>query len=94
MADGEARSGAGHLQAGRTYAGVEGPLERVCLGFGVIYSGSSATSNALSLWQPQILKSFGLTNLQTGLLNMIPFGIACVFMVFWRWRRTNPESAS
>jgi MFS family permease len=40
----------------------------------VIYSGSSATSNALSLWMPQILKSFGLSNLETGLLNMIPFG--------------------
>jgi len=49
----------------------------------LIYAGSSATSNALSLWQPQILKSFGLTNLQTGLLNMIPFGIASVFMILW-----------
>ena len=49
----------------------------------LIYCGSSATSNALSLWQPQILKSFGLSNLQTGLLNMIPFGIACVFMILW-----------
>ncbi|MDP4024823.1 MFS transporter [Methylobacterium sp. NEAU 140] len=52
----------------------------------LIYSGSSATSNALSLWQPQILKSFGLTNLQTGLLNMIPFGIASAFMIFWGLR--------
>lgn len=52
----------------------------------LIYSGSSATSNALSLWQPQILKSFGLSNLETGLLNMIPFGIASVFMVFWGLR--------
>ena len=49
----------------------------------LIYAGSSATSNALSLWQPQILKSFGLTNMQTGLLNMIPFGIASVFMILW-----------
>ena len=52
----------------------------------VIYSGSSATSNALSLWMPQILKSFGLSNLETGLLNMIPFGIASVFMIFWGLR--------
>jgi sugar phosphate permease len=52
----------------------------------LIYSGSSATSNALSLWQPQILKSFGLSNLETGLLNMIPFGIASAFMVFWGLR--------
>ena len=27
----------------------------------LVYSGASATSNALSLWQPQILKSYGLT---------------------------------
>ena len=52
----------------------------------LIYAGSSATSNALSLWQPQILKSFGLTNLQTGLLNMIPFGIASIFMILWGMR--------
>lgn len=52
----------------------------------VIYAGSSATSNTLSLWMPQILKSFGLSNLQTGLLNMIPFGIASVFMIVWGLR--------
>ncbi len=52
----------------------------------IIYSGSSATSNTLSLWMPQILKSFGLGNMETGLLNMIPFGIASVFMIFWGLR--------
>ena len=49
----------------------------------VVYCGSSATSNALSIWQPQILKSFGLTTWETGLLNMIPFGIAAAFMILW-----------
>lgn len=52
----------------------------------IVYAGSSATSNTLSLWMPQILKSFGLSNTQTGLLNMIPFGIASVFMIFWGLR--------
>jgi len=52
----------------------------------IIYAGSSATSNTLSLWMPQILKSFGLSNLETGLLNMIPFGIASVFMIYWGLR--------
>lgn len=52
----------------------------------LIYMGSSATSNTLSLWMPQILKSFHLTDMQTGLLNMIPFGIAAVFMIFWGLR--------
>jgi MFS family permease len=49
----------------------------------LVYSGASATSNALSLWQPQILKSFGLSNFETGLLNAIPFGVASVAMIFW-----------
>ncbi|MGE8484338.1 MFS transporter [Pseudomonas sp. FP1740] len=52
----------------------------------IIYMGSSATSNTLSLWMPQILKSFHLSNMQTGLLNMIPFGMAAAFMIFWGLR--------
>lgn len=52
----------------------------------LIYMGSSATSNTLSLWMPQILKSFHLSNMQTGLLNMIPFGMAAAFMIFWGMR--------
>lgn len=53
------------------------------LALAIIYAGSSATSNALSLWQPQILKSFGLTTMETGLLNGIPFAVASVTMVLW-----------
>lgn len=49
----------------------------------LVYSGASATSNALSLWQPQIIKSFGLTNMETGLLNSVPFAVASVAMIYW-----------
>lgn len=49
----------------------------------LIYAGASGASQCLSLWQPQIIKSFGLTNMQTGMLNMIPFGIASVLMILW-----------
>lgn len=56
---------------------------RYVLALAIIYAGSSATSNALSLWQPQILKSFGLTTMQTGLLNGIPFAVASITMVLW-----------
>ena len=52
----------------------------------VIYMSISATSNTLSLWMPQILKSFHLTDMETGLLNMIPFGLGAVFMIFWGMR--------
>lgn len=49
----------------------------------LIYAGSSAASNGLSLWQPQLLKSFGITTMQTGLINSIPFFLASVAMVYW-----------
>ncbi len=56
---------------------------RYVLAASLIYAGASGASQCLSLWQPQIIKSFGMTNMQTGLLNMVPFGIASVLMVLW-----------
>lgn len=49
----------------------------------IVYCGSSATSNALSLWQPQIIKSFGVSIWQTAALNTIPFALAALFMLYW-----------
>lgn len=49
----------------------------------LVCAGASATGSVLSVWQPQIIKSFGLTNLQTGFVNSIPYGIATLFMVLW-----------
>ncbi|MDR3563748.1 MAG: MFS transporter [Negativicutes bacterium] len=49
----------------------------------MVCAGASATGTALSIWQPQILKSFGLTIMQTGLLNSVPYGIASVLMILW-----------
>jgi ACS family tartrate transporter-like MFS transporter len=49
----------------------------------VTLAGSTAVSSGLQIWQPQIIKSYGLTNMQTGLLNSIPFALASVVMVLW-----------
>ena len=38
----------------------------------LVCSGASATGSVLSVWQPQMIKSFGLTNLQTGFVKAIP----------------------
>ena len=59
---------------------------------GVVYAGASATSNSLSLWMPQILKSFQLSNLETSLLGAIPYGLACVAMIIGVGAPTNPAS--
>ena len=49
----------------------------------VVLAGSTAVSSGLQLWQPQIIKEYGLTNMQTGLLNAIPFALATVIMIWW-----------
>ena len=49
----------------------------------LVYSGAAGASSALALWQPQLIKSFGLTNFETGLLNAVPYGIAAVWMILW-----------
>lgn len=49
----------------------------------VVLAGSTAVSSGLQLWQPQIIKAYGLTNMQTGLLNSIPFALASLIMIWW-----------
>ena len=51
--------------------------------FAAIYFGSTASSYGLSFWTPQIVKGYGLGNFETGLLNSIPYGFACVAMILW-----------
>ncbi|GAC1339962.1 MAG: MFS transporter [Acetobacteraceae bacterium] len=75
-------------EAARSALKVRPPLwqvlrdKRVLL-FAAIYAGSTGSSYGLTLWTPQIIKGYGLGNFETGLLNSIPYGIACVAMVLW-----------
>ena len=49
----------------------------------LVYAGAAGASSSLALWMPQLVKSFGLTNWQTGLVNAVPFGISAVWMILW-----------
>ncbi|UHC19158.1 MFS transporter [Methylobacterium currus] len=49
----------------------------------LVCAGASATGSTLSVWQPQIIKAFGLSNLQTGFVNSVPYGIATLLMILW-----------
>ena len=49
----------------------------------LVYSGPAAASSGLNIWLPTIIKSFGLSNMQTGFLAAVPYGIAAVLMVLW-----------
>lgn len=49
----------------------------------LIYAGASSAGTTISVWSPQLLKSFHLDNLETGLFNAIPYGLASVLMIVW-----------
>ncbi|MBX8545108.1 MFS transporter [Pseudomonas cichorii] len=49
----------------------------------LIYSGASAAGSTMSVWAPQLLKTFGLSAMEIGLVNAIPYGLASVMMILW-----------
>jgi MFS family permease len=53
------------------------------LAMALVCSAASAAGSVLGIWQPRLLKSFGLTVMQTGLVNSVPYVIAAVLMVLW-----------
>ncbi|MBN3846597.1 MULTISPECIES: MFS transporter [Burkholderiaceae] len=40
-------------------------------------------TNGVNFWLPQLVKSFGLSTFQTGLVASIPYGFAGIAVVFW-----------
>jgi ACS family tartrate transporter-like MFS transporter len=55
------------------------------LALSLVYFGTSAGLYTLGVWAPQIIKGFGLSNLEVGFLNAIPASIAVVAMYLWSW---------
>ena len=49
----------------------------------LVYSGAAGASSALALWQPQVIKSFGLTNLETGLAERHAVRHLGGLMILW-----------
>ncbi len=47
------------------------------------YMGSSGANYGITFWQPQIIQNHGLSNVETGLLNALPYLFGSVAMVWW-----------
>jgi MFS family permease len=58
------------------------------LGLAAMYFTDVCMLNSILFFQPMIIKSFGMTNLQTGLVSAIP-SIAAFFAVIWWGRRSD-----
>jgi ACS family tartrate transporter-like MFS transporter len=53
------------------------------LALAVVYFGVVAANYGLSLWLPQIVKGFGLSNVQTGFVTAIPYVFGMIAMIAW-----------
>ena len=64
------------------------------LALSLVYFGTSAGLYTLGIWAPQIIKSFGLSTMQVGVLNAIPPTLSIVAMYLWSWHsdRTNERT--
>jgi ACS family tartrate transporter-like MFS transporter len=56
------------------------------LALAIIYAGGATASSGLGLWQPQFIKSFGLTNAEVGWVNALPYVFSAVAMIWWGHR--------
>jgi len=70
-------------EAARHYSVLQALLNPRVLALSLVYFGAVAANYGLSFFLPQIVKSFGMSDMETGFLNAIPFGIASVAMIFW-----------
>jgi nitrate/nitrite transporter NarK len=49
----------------------------------LVSASTTTVSTALAIWQPVIVKSFGLTYVESGFVNALPYAAACIAMVLW-----------
>nr|WP_321921649.1 MFS transporter [Paraburkholderia guartelaensis] len=77
----EARAREGH--AGHTAGALSALRDPRVLALALIYFGTSAGLYTLGLWAPLIIRQYGFSSLETGLLNAIPSIVAVVAMILW-----------
>lgn len=72
-----------HREAVHTFSVKQALFNPRVLAIALIYFGANATNYGLSFFLPQIVKAFGLTNLQTGFVTSLPYIVGVISMVAW-----------
>jgi ACS family tartrate transporter-like MFS transporter len=73
-------------KAGTAHHGIwRGLADIRVLALALVYFGTSAGLYTLGIWAPQIIKSFGFSNLEVGFFNAIPPTVAVIAMYLWSW---------
>src|SRR5436190_12614398 len=67
----------------RRYSVTQALLDPKVLALSVVYFGAVATNYGLSFFLPQIVKAFGVSNFQAGLVAALPYVVGLVSIVLW-----------
>jgi MFS transporter, ACS family, tartrate transporter len=72
-----------HKEKVKHYSVTEALLNPKVLALSLVYFGAVATNYGLSFFLPQIVKAFGVSNVQAGLITALPYVIGLVSIVWW-----------
>ena len=67
----------------RHYSVAQALLNPKVLALSLVYFGAVATNYGLSFFLPQIVKAFGVSNLQAGFITALPYVVGVVSIVWW-----------
>jgi MFS transporter, ACS family, tartrate transporter len=67
----------------RRYSVVEALVNPKVLALSLVYFGAVATNYGLSFFLPQIVKAFGVSNVQAGLVTALPYVVGAISIVWW-----------
>jgi MFS transporter, ACS family, tartrate transporter len=70
-------------EAARHYSVLQALLNPRVLALSLVYFGVVAANYGLSFFLPQIVKTFGMSNLQTGFVSAIPYVVGVIGIVWW-----------
>jgi cyanate permease len=83
-AERELREASNNLSVGRVIFNPQ------VLALALVYFGLVACNYGVSFWLPQILKTFGMTDVMTGWVTAVPYAISAAFMV-WYGRHSDAK---
>src|SRR5438874_1930699 len=70
-------------EAVRSYSVRDALLNPKVLALSLVYFGAVATNYGLSFFLPQIVKAFGVSNVQAGLVTALPYLVGAISIVWW-----------
>ena len=73
-------------EAVRSYSIAQALFDPRVLALSLVYFGAVATNYGTAYFLPQIIKGFGLTNVQTGFVSAIPYVVGSLGMVWYGYR--------